>query len=122
MPVDPVLQALADPMRRAILERLREGPRALGEVARDLPVSRPAVSQHMRVLKEAGLVHERVEGRRHIYAIERGGLHEVRRYLESFWDDVLDAFARAADDPGGERAPESPRVDPSPRKKKERLR
>jgi DNA-binding transcriptional ArsR family regulator len=90
-------QALGDPTRRSIFERLRNGPRAVGELARELPVSRPAVSQHLRVLKEAGLVTERRNGTRRIYRIERVGLAELREYIESFWDDALAAFAAAAE-------------------------
>ncbi|HEX9697035.1 MAG TPA: metalloregulator ArsR/SmtB family transcription factor [Actinomycetota bacterium] len=90
------LDALGDPTRRAVLEALRRGPRAVGEIARGLPVSRPAVSQHLKVLKEAGLVVERPEGTRRLYSVDVGGLGEVRSYLESFWSDVLGAFAMAA--------------------------
>ena len=96
--------ALADPTRRAIFERLRHGPLTVGRLARGLPVSRPAVSQHLRVLEEAGLVVPRAEGTRRFYRIETKGLEELRRYLERFWDDVLDAFRNEA-----ERGATSPR-------------
>lgn len=90
------LDALGDGTRRLILERLRGGPLAVGELAARLPVSRPAVSQHLRVLKEAGLVTERRNGTRHLYRVDTDGLAEVRDYLESFWTDVLAAFEAAA--------------------------
>jgi DNA-binding transcriptional ArsR family regulator len=91
------MDALGDPTRRAVFERLRRGPSSVGELAAELPVSRPAVSQHLRVLKEAGLVSERKNGTRRIYRIEPVGLAELREYIESFWDDALAAFAAAAD-------------------------
>jgi DNA-binding transcriptional ArsR family regulator len=96
------LDALGDPTRRRVLELLRDGPRAVGELAADLPVSRPAVSQHLRVLKGAGLVSERKDGTRHLYRIDPQGLAALRAYLESFWDDALEAFRIAA-------GPERPR-------------
>src|SRR5919202_2851214 len=89
MAYDNAMQALADPTRRAVLEQLRDGPRAVGEIARGLPVSRPAVSQHLRVLKEAGLVTDRQNGTRRLYSVDRDGLAELRAYLESFWDEAL---------------------------------
>lgn len=91
------IAALADPTRRAVFERLRRGPRPVGELARGLPVSRPAVSQHLRVLKAAGLVRERREGTRHFYSVDGDGLRELRTYVESFWDDALAAFKEAAE-------------------------
>src|SRR4026209_2346512 len=90
------MDALGDPTRRAIFEQLASAPRAVGELAAELPVSRPAVSQHLRVLKEAGLVTERRNGTRRRYRVDTGGLAEVRDYLESFWTDVLAAFEAAA--------------------------
>jgi DNA-binding transcriptional ArsR family regulator len=90
-----VLAALADNTRRRIFERLRRGPLAVGELAADLPVSRPAVSQHLRVLKSAGLVRERRRGTRHYYEIDPNGLEPLRAYLEGFWGDVLAAFETA---------------------------
>ncbi len=89
--------ALGDPTRRAVWEILRRGPRAVGEIAASLPVSRPAVSQHLRVLRDAGLVRERREGTRHIYAVSPEGLAEVRSYLEGFWATALDDFKTYAE-------------------------
>ena len=91
------MDALGDGTRRLILERLRRGPLAVGELAAELPVSRPAVSQHLRVLKEAGLVTERRNGTRRLYRVDTDGLAEVRDYLDSFWTDVLAAFEAAAE-------------------------
>jgi DNA-binding transcriptional ArsR family regulator len=91
------LQALGDPTRRSVLEELRDGPRAVGEIAARLPVSRPAVSQHLRVLKEAGLVTERHNGTRHLYRVDPDGLAEVREYLEGFWEEALASFKAAAE-------------------------
>jgi|SRR5690242_12206558 len=88
-----VFSALYDPTRRAVLERLRDGPRAVGDIARGLPVSRPAVSQHLKVLKEAGLVGDRSEGTRRIYHIDPKGLGAMRAWLDQFWDSALAAFA-----------------------------
>jgi len=93
------LLALADPTRRKILERLRHGPRAVGEIAKGLPVSRPAVSQHLKVLKKAGLAKETVEGTRRIYHIDPRGLASLRRWLDQFWDDALEAFRTEAEKP-----------------------
>jgi DNA-binding transcriptional ArsR family regulator len=75
-----------------VFERLKKGPRAVSEVARGLPVSRPAVSQHLKALKEAGLVADRPEGTRRVYFIDPQGLGELRRWLDQFWDDALAAF------------------------------
>jgi DNA-binding transcriptional ArsR family regulator len=86
------LSALADPTRRTVFERLRAGPLAVNALAAGLPVSRPAVSQHLKALKEAGLVEERSEGARRIYSIRREGLKGLRDWLDSFWDDALEAF------------------------------
>jgi DNA-binding transcriptional ArsR family regulator len=97
------LTALADPTRRSVFETLREGPRSVGELARGLPVSRPAVSQHLRVLERAGLVRARREGTRNFYSVNGDGLAELREYFEGFWDEALAAFKAAAeDDQGGE--------------------
>lgn len=87
-----VLTALADPTRRQILETLREGPLSVGQLADRQPVSRPAVSQHLRVLEEASLVRAQPRGNRRVYRIERQGLEELRAYLEEFWSDVLTAY------------------------------
>ncbi len=97
---DLVLDTLGGPTRRAVLELLRAGPRAVIDIASQLPVSRPAVSQHLRVLKGAGLVTERRDGTRHLYRIDAQGLATLRTYLESFWDDALAAFKEAADQEG----------------------
>jgi DNA-binding transcriptional ArsR family regulator len=96
------IQALGDPTRRTVFERLREGPRSVGELARGLPVSRPAVSQHLRVLKRAGLVRERREGTRNYYSVNGDALAELRAYFEGFWDEALTAFKAAAESEGGE--------------------
>lgn len=90
------LAALADPTRRAIIERIRLAPGSVEEIARGLPVSRPAVSQHLAVLRAGGLVSERRDGRRRIYRLEPTGLEPLRRYIEGLWDDVLAAYAAAA--------------------------
>jgi DNA-binding transcriptional ArsR family regulator len=86
------LAALADPTRRRIFERLKSGPQAVGAIARRMPVSRPAVSQHLKVLKEAGLVADRPEGTRRVYYIDPDGLGALRAWLDQFWDQALSAF------------------------------
>jgi DNA-binding transcriptional ArsR family regulator len=91
------LEALGDPTRRAVFELLRGGPRAVGELARELPVSRPAVSQHLRVLKEAGLVSERRNGTRRLYSIDPGGVEALRTYFEAFWTEALASFKATAE-------------------------
>lgn len=91
-----VLTALADPTRRAIFELVARRPRAVGELARELPVSRPAVSQHLKVLEQAGLVSHSALGTRRIYAADPRGLAAVRDYFEQFWRASLDAFRDAA--------------------------
>lgn len=91
------LQALADPTRRQVFEALRHGPRAVGEVARDLPVSRPAVSQHLKVLGEAGLVTARAEGTRRLYSVSPDGLEALRAWLDGFWTTALAAFKDAVE-------------------------
>jgi DNA-binding transcriptional ArsR family regulator len=90
------LGALGDGTRRRVFESLRHGPRSVTAIAADLPVSRPAVSQHLRVLEQSGLVRADRVGRYRLYAIDRRGVAELRRYVESFWDDVLAAYADAA--------------------------
>src|SRR6266496_4224606 len=102
-----VLTALADPTRRKILESLRAAPRTVGELADRQPVSRPAVSQHLKVLEEARLVRVEPRGNRRLYSVRRDGLDELRRYLETFWSDVLNAYSaeiarRVKNDPKGE--------------------
>ena len=89
--------ALAEPMRQAIVERLAERPMAVGELAAGLPVSRPAVSQHLKVLKEARLVRDQAEGTRRIYAIDPAGLGPLRAWLDKFWDQALARYAEAVE-------------------------
>jgi DNA-binding transcriptional ArsR family regulator len=91
------LAVLADPTRRQVFERLRGGPCPVNALASGLPVSRPAVSQHLKVLREAGLVEERSEGVRRIYSLRREGLMELREWLDSFWGDALEAFKMEAE-------------------------
>ena len=102
MAYQEVFIALADPTRRVIFERLRGGAQSVGELASGLPVSRPAVSQHLRVLREARLVRERAEGTRRFYSIDPTGLAALRSYVESFWADVLAAYQAAANEREGE--------------------
>ena len=97
MPYGQAIAALADPTRRTVFERLRGGPRPVVELARGLPVSRPAVSQHLRVLKEAGLVREHRQGTRNFYSVNGDGLAELRDYFERYWDEALAAFKEAAE-------------------------
>ena len=92
MAYDTALTALADPTRRAVFERLRGGPASVGEIAAGLPVSRPAVSQHLKVLKEAGLVRDEAVGARRVYEVDASGLTELRAWLDGFWDEALSAF------------------------------
>jgi DNA-binding transcriptional ArsR family regulator len=91
------LTALGDPTRRAIFERLAERPRAVGELARELPVSRPAVSQHLKVLKDAGLVSDRPAGARRIYQLDPDGVGALRAYLDQFWSRALAAYKTAVE-------------------------
>jgi DNA-binding transcriptional ArsR family regulator len=101
MAYELAIQALGDPTRRSIFERLRRGPRAVGELARELPVSRPAVSQHLRVLKEAGLVTEQRNGTRRIYGVDAQSVAELRDYFDEFWSDALESFKRAVEQDEG---------------------
>lgn len=98
--------ALSDPTRRAVFERLAQGPRAVGEIAAELPVSRPAVSQHLKVLKDAGLVSDRPEGARRVYQIDPKGLGALRAWLDQFWALALDAYAQEVDRQSKEQEPE----------------
>jgi DNA-binding transcriptional ArsR family regulator len=91
------LAALGDPTRRAIFERLGDRPRAVGELARELPVSRPAVSQHLKVLKDAGLAIDRRAGNRRIYQLNPDGVGALRAYLDKFWNRSLTAFKSAVE-------------------------
>lgn len=108
---DAVLDALGDPTRRRLLRLLRDGERTVADLTAALPVTQSAVSQHLRVLREAGLVADRPQGRRRFYRVERDGLSAVRAYVDSFWDDVLGAFAAYADGPQcpDPAAPQEPR-------------
>ena len=93
------MDALGDPTRRAIFERLAKGPTAVGEIAKDLPVSRPAVSQHLKVLKQAGLVTDRAVGTRRLYQLNPTGIGELRAYFDTFWMHALTAFKQAVETP-----------------------
>jgi DNA-binding transcriptional ArsR family regulator len=86
------LKALGDPTRRAVFELLAEGPRAVGEIASELPVTRPAVSQHLKVLKEAGLVIDRPDGTKRLYELNPDGIGALRAYFEQFWTQALASF------------------------------
>lgn len=90
------IDVLGDPTRRTIFERLGERAWAVGELARELPVTRPAVSQHLRVLREAGLVRLRIDGTRHIYELDPAGVGELRDWVERFWDAALARYAETA--------------------------
>jgi DNA-binding transcriptional ArsR family regulator len=94
--VGSVLSALADPTRRAILESVRGGPRSVNDIAGDFDVSRPAVSQHLRVLEEAALLRSHRSGRQNFYSLDLRGLTLLRSYVEGYWEDVLGAFQAAA--------------------------
>ena len=101
-----LLSALGDPTRQAIVDLLLEGPLPVGELAALLPVSRPAVSQHLKVLKQVGLVVDRQEGTRRVYRVEPAGLAPVRDYLDRFWKKAMVAFAQYAEDQyAGEQPP-----------------
>ena len=93
------LTALADPTRRRVFERLHAGPASVGDLAAELPVSRPAVSQHLKALKLAGLVTDKPDGARRVYYIDPDGLGELRRWLDQFWDDALEAFKKEVEKP-----------------------
>jgi DNA-binding transcriptional ArsR family regulator len=86
------LAALGDPTRLAIFERVAARPRAVVDLAKEFPISRPAVSQHLRVLKDAGLVADRADGARRIYHVDPGGVEAIRRWLDGFWDEALARF------------------------------
>ncbi|TDC15161.1 ArsR family transcriptional regulator [Streptomyces sp. 8K308] len=94
---DPGLGLLGDPSRRAIFELLARGPCSVGELSRQLPISRPAVSQHLRVLKDGGLVVGRAEGTRRVYQLNPEGILALRAYLDGIWDNALTAFQKAAE-------------------------
>lgn len=99
MTTNQVLDALGDPTRRALCERLAAGPLPVGRLAEQLPVSRPAVSQHLKVLKQAGLVTDRAVGNRRLYELDPAGLAGVRVWLDRVWSDALTAFKTAAEQP-----------------------
>ena len=94
---DHVLNALGDPTRRLVLMRLRSGARSVREIAEGMDVTRPAVSQHLRVLKAAGLAIDRAEGTRRLYAVDPRGIKTLRSWLDGFWDEALFAFKEAAE-------------------------
>jgi DNA-binding transcriptional ArsR family regulator len=94
---EQVLDALGDPTRRTVFERLRGGARSVSELAEGMDVSRPAVSQHLKVLKEARLVADRAEGTRRLYSVDTRGLEALRNWLDGFWDQALSAFKEAAE-------------------------
>jgi DNA-binding transcriptional ArsR family regulator len=123
MTYEMTLDALGDRTRRQIVELLRPGPKAVGEIAKRLPVSRPAVSQHLKVLRDAGLVTDHAEGTRRLYAIRAEGVAETRAYFDRMWTEALDAFKEAAEargkpprGKGGRRG----RLDRSDQKKRDR--
>ena len=95
----PILTALADPTRRQIFERVAQRPSSVGELAGALPVSRPAVSQHLKVLRQAGLVSDRPAGNRRIYQMDPQGIRELRAYLDHFWNQALAAFKATVENP-----------------------
>lgn len=99
MAYEQTFAALADPTRRRVFEKLSSGPKSVGAIARGLPVSRPAVSQHLRVLKDAGLVSDGPAGTRRIYRMNPQGLDQLRAYLDHFWNQSLAAFKAAAEQP-----------------------
>jgi DNA-binding transcriptional ArsR family regulator len=91
------LEALGDPTRRLVFKRLRGGARSVGEIAEGMDVSRPAVSQHLKILKQALLVTDRAEGTRRLYAVDTRGIETLRKWLEGFWDEALGAYKEAAE-------------------------
>lgn len=101
MTYETVLTALSDPTRRHIFECLRTTPRTVSELAATQTVSRPAVSQHLRVLEDAGLVKAQPQGTKRIYHMRREGLADLRGYIDGFWDDVLTSFANSINNPSG---------------------
>lgn len=101
MTYETKFEALGDPTRRAVFEKLRAGPLCVGDIAAGLPVSRPAVSQHLKVLKEAALVSERRDGVKRIYAVDEAGLSELRDYFDRFWDVALGAYKRSLEGKDG---------------------
>jgi DNA-binding transcriptional ArsR family regulator len=106
---DTQLDALGDSTRRAILHRLMDGPLAVGDLARHFPVSRPAISQHLRILKDANLVVDRASGNRRLYQLHPAGFETLREYLEQFWGQALDAFRRKAEESAANEKKSAPR-------------
>jgi DNA-binding transcriptional ArsR family regulator len=102
------LQCLSDPTRRRVFEKLRAGPQSVGVLARGLPVSRPAVSQHLKALKTAGLVIDRSEGARRVYHIDPNGLGELRRWIDQFWEHALESFKNEVEMPNTPRGTKKP--------------
>lgn len=98
--------ALGDPTRRKVFERLARGPRSVGEIAKGLPVSRPAVSQHLKVLKEAGLVTDQADGTRRVYRVDPRGLGQIRAWFDQFWETALLAFQAEVERDDPETGPE----------------
>jgi DNA-binding transcriptional ArsR family regulator len=92
MTYEAALNALGDPTRRLVFNKLRAGPCSVAMLSEGLPVSRPAVSQHLKILKEAGLVTDEAVGARRVYRVDRDGLAALRAWLDQFWDDALDAY------------------------------
>ena len=103
MTYESALAALADPTRRRVFEQLKSGPKSVGVIARRMPVSRPAVSQHLKVLKDSGLIAHRPEGARRVYYIDPNGLGALRRWLDQFWDQALVAFQAEVEREGSKR-------------------
>ena len=95
--VERVLDALGDPTRRSVLKRLRDGERSVGEIAEGMDVSRPAVSQHLKILKAARLVTVHAEGTRRVYTVDTRGIESMRKWLEGFWDEALTTFKAVAE-------------------------
>ena len=93
------LEILADPTRRTIVERLKDGPQTVGALALDMPVSRPAVSKHLRLMKEAGVVRMTEDGTRNVYSLDLRAIEQVRKYLDGFWDVALQRFKEQAEKP-----------------------
>jgi DNA-binding transcriptional ArsR family regulator len=94
---EQMLDALGDPTRRMVLKRLRAGARSVGDIAEGMDVSRPAVSQHLKILKKARLVTDRAEGTRRLYAVDTRGIEALRNWLDGFWDQALTAFKEVAE-------------------------
>jgi DNA-binding transcriptional ArsR family regulator len=109
-----VLAVLADPTRRALLERLRREPLPVGELARQMPVSRPAVSQHLKILKQARLVREHRSGTRHYFGVDPAGFAALREYADSMWQEALDAFATHVAKHKGAAKPRSRQINKKP--------